>query len=254
MAKGNIIKNLLIKQVVIQVPEQRECLNQLALETSAHKKFSLPVVVSILMTVVPLVTTSLITAWAINNENVLRALPFEWWLGITFVLTLASSAALTPPTFLALVYGYFLGWSSLPMLFGLNLGAIAIIYVSAHFLHAESVRSYLIQIYPQVGNLLRKFYRNEMRLIFFAKLSPVLPFAITNLFFAMAGARFKQVLAGGTLGMIPRTVLAVWAGKEAQDMRYLLEHPNEGLATKIVLITLIVVSTIGIGYFFRGKE
>jgi len=223
-------------------------------ETSSPKKLSLPVIVSILLTVVPLVTTSIITAWAVSHESQLRSWPFEWWVIATLILTLASSVALTPPTFLALVYGYFLGWTALPLLFGLNLGAIAIIYASANFLHASSIRSYLVQVYPQVNTLLRRFYQNELRLIFFAKLSPVLPFAITNLFFAMAGARFKQVLAGGTLGMIPRTVLAVWAGREARDIRYLLEHPNEGLATKIILILLIAVSTIGIGYFFKDKK
>ncbi|KQS32702.1 hypothetical protein ASG33_00865 [Dyadobacter sp. Leaf189] len=206
------------------------------------------------MTIVPLLTTSLLTAWAINNEQFLRAMPLGWWIGITLILTIASSVALTPPTFLALVYGYFLGWKSIPMLFGMNLGAIALIYVSANYLHATSLRKHLMQIYPQVGSLLSRFYKNELRLIFFAKLSPVLPFAITNLFFAMAGARFKQVLAGGTLGMIPRTVLAVWAGREAQDIRYLLEHPNEGLATKVVLVLLIIVSTIGVGYFFRERK
>lgn len=211
-------------------------------------------VISVLMTIVPLLTTSLLTAWAINNEQFLRAMPLGWWIGITLILTIASSVALTPPTFLALVYGYFLGWKSIPMLFGMNLGAIALIYVSANYLHATSLRKHLMQIYPQVGSLLSRFYKNELRLIFFAKLSPVLPFAITNLFFAMAGARFKQVLAGGTLGMIPRTVLAVWAGREAQDIRYLLEHPNEGLATKVVLVLLIIVSTIGVGYFFRERK
>jgi uncharacterized membrane protein YdjX (TVP38/TMEM64 family) len=224
------------------------------LEKSAPKRFSLPVVISVLMTVVPLLTTSLLTAWAINHEKMLREMPFEWWLGITLTLTIASSLALTPPTFVALVYGYFLGWSSIPMLFGMNLGAIALIYISARYLHATSIREHLTRVYPQVGTMLGRFYKNELRLIFFAKLSPVLPFAITNLFFAMAGARFKQVLAGGTLGMIPRTVLAVWAGKEAQDIRYLLEHPNEGLATKIILIVLIIVSTVGIGYFFKEKK
>ncbi|WP_439554966.1 TVP38/TMEM64 family protein [Dyadobacter sp.] len=224
------------------------------MKKSTPKKFSLPVVISVLMTVIPLLTTSLLTAWAINNEQFLRAMPLGWWIGITLILTIASSVALTPPTFLALVYGYFLGWKSIPMLFGMNLGAIALIYVSANYLHATSLRKHLMQIYPQVGNLLSRFYKNELRLIFFAKLSPVLPFAITNLFFAMAGARFKQVLAGGTLGMIPRTVLAVWAGREAQDIRYLLEHPNEGLATKVVLILLIIVSTIGVGYFFRERK
>lgn len=224
------------------------------METSSPKKLSLPVVVSILLTVVPLVTTSIATAWAISYETELRNWPFEWWIVATLILTLASSVALTPPTFLALVYGYFLGWTAVPLLFGLNLGAIAIIYASANLLHASSIRSYLVQVYPQVNSLLRRFQQNELRLIFFAKLSPVLPFAITNLFFAMAGARFKQVIAGGTLGMIPRTLLAVWAGREARDIRYLLEHPNEGLATKIVLILLIIVSTVGIGYFFKDKK
>ncbi|WP_229206875.1 TVP38/TMEM64 family protein [Dyadobacter crusticola] len=224
------------------------------MEKSTPKKFSLPVVISVLMTVVPLLTTSILTAWAISNEQFLRTMPLGWWVGVTLMLTIASSLALTPPTFLALVYGYFLGWISLLMLFGMNLGAIALIYVSANYLHATSLRKHLMQVYPQVGSLLSRFHKNELRLIFFAKLSPVLPFAITNLFFAMAGARFKQVLAGGTLGMIPRTVLAVWAGREAQDIRYLLEHPNEGLATKVVLILLIIVSTIGVGYFFRERK
>lgn len=224
------------------------------MENSAPKRFSLPVIASIVLTIVPLVTTSVLTALAVTHENLFRSWSVETWIIATLILTLASSLALTPPTFLALVFGYFLGWIALPMLFALNLGAIAMIYFLAGFLHATSVRAYLVQAYPQVGALLRRFQEHELRLIFFAKLSPVLPFAITNLFFAMAGARFRQVLAGGTLGMIPRTVLAVWAGREAQDIRYLLEHPNEGLATKIILIVLIVVSTVGIGYLFKDKK
>jgi len=224
------------------------------LESSSAKKFSLPVIISILMIIVPLVTTSLATAWAINHESLLRSWPFQNWIIVTLILTLASSVALTPPTFLALVYGYFLGWIAIPLLFGLNFGAIAIIFIMSRFLNPESIRGYLIQVYPKVTSLLNRFYQNELRLIFFAKLSPILPFAVANLFFAMAGARFKQILAGGTLGMIPRTILAVWAGKEAQDITYLLAHPNEGLWTKVVLITLIVISTIGIGYFFRDKK
>lgn len=224
------------------------------METSSRKKFSLPVIISILLAVVPLLTTSLATAWAVNHESMLRSWPIEWWIGVTAVLTLASSLALTPPTFLALVYGYFIGWTSLPMLFGLNLGAIAIIYGLASFMQASMIRTYMIQVYPQTAKLLNRFHQNELRLIFFAKLSPVLPFAITNLFFAMAGARFRQVLIGGTLGMVPRTILAVWAGREAQNIRYLLEHPNEGLFTKIILLLLIVISTLGIGYFFKDKN
>ena len=221
---------------------------------SSAGKLSLPFIISVLLTIIPLVTTSLITAWAISNESLLRSWPLQSWVIVTIILTFASSVALTPPTFLALVYGYFLGWIAIPLLFGLNLGAIAIIFGMSRFLQPESVRNYLIQIYPQITSLLNRFHQNELRLIFFAKLSPILPFAVANLFFAMAGARFKQILTGGTLGMIPRTILAVWAGKEAQDIAYLLKHPNEGLWTKVFILVLIIISTLGMGYFFKDKK
>lgn len=218
------------------------------------KKISLPVIVSVLLTLIPLVTTSIATAWAVSNEPLLRSWPVEHWILVTVGLTIASAIALTPPTFLALVFGYFLGWLALPLLFGLNVGAIAIVFGMSRFLQPDVVRHHLIRIYPKVSGLLKKFHQNELRLIFFTKLSPVLPFAVTNLFFAMAGARFRQVLAGGTLGMIPRTILAVWAGKEAQNIAYLLDHPNEGLWTKVIIILLIIISSVGIGYFFRDKK
>jgi uncharacterized membrane protein YdjX (TVP38/TMEM64 family) len=218
------------------------------------KKLPLPLVVSVLLTVVPLVTTSLLTASAIAHEEVLREWTYGTWMLVTLGLTFTSAIALTPPTFLALVFGYFLGWYAVPYLFILNLGAIGFLYILADFFQAESIRVYLVQIYPQVESLIKKFRANQFRLIFFAKLSPVLPFTITNLFFNVVGAKLPQVLAGGTLGMIPRTVLAVWAGREAQEIRYLLEHPNEGLGTKILLLSLIVISSVGIGYLFKDKE
>jgi len=224
------------------------------LKNLVSSKLSVPVFISVLLTILPLLTTSLLTAWAIGHESLLQSWTIGWWLLVTFTLTISSAIALTPPTFLAMVYGYFLGWVALPLLFGLNLAAITLIYFISRFLHAETVRVYLTDIYPKVEPLLKRFHNNELRLIFFTKLSPVLPFAATNLFFAVAGAKLRQVLTGGTLGMIPRTILAVWAGKEAQNISYLLAHPNDGLLPKIVLILLIVASTIGIGYFFRDKS
>jgi uncharacterized membrane protein YdjX (TVP38/TMEM64 family) len=226
----------------------------LFLKKPVSSKLPVPVLVGVLLTILPLMTTSLLTAWAISHEEWLRTWSLSIWLLITAGLVFSSSLAFTPPTFLALVYGYFLGWTSLPLLFGLNLGAIALIFWISRFFRTEQLRNYLIEIYPKVRWMLTRFHRDEMQLIFFTKLSPVLPFAVTNLFFAVAGARLKQVLTGGALGMIPRTILAVWAGREAQDIRYLLEHPNEGLGSKIVIILLIIASTIGIGYFFKDKN
>ncbi len=223
--------------------------------TSSKKKgIPTPIIVSILMTIIPLLATSLLTAWAISNEDYLTTWSTTIWVLVTLLLTITSAIAITPPTFLALVFGYFLGFTAVPYLIILNLGAIGLVYSFAHFFDAGTTLPYLLKTFPKANTLLNRFHKNQLRLIFFAKLSPVLPFAVTNLFFAIAGAKFKQVLLGGTLGMIPRTVLAVWVGSEARDIQYLLENPNEDLATKVLMLTLILLSTFGIGYFLKEKK
>jgi uncharacterized membrane protein YdjX (TVP38/TMEM64 family) len=220
----------------------------------SSSKLSFPVLVGILLATIPMLTTSFLTAWAISYEDLLRSWPFYWWIWLTLGLTLTSAIALTPPTFLALVFGYFLSWSGLPLMILLNIGAISLVYFLANFFQPAPIRRHLVEVYPVMNKLIRRFQENQLRLIFFAKLSPVLPFAVTNIFFVVVGARLKQVLLGGTSGMIPRTILAIWAGSEARDIRYLLDHPNEGLFNKIVILVLIVGSTVGIGYFFKDPD
>jgi uncharacterized membrane protein YdjX (TVP38/TMEM64 family) len=224
------------------------------LPNALFRKYPFPLVFSTILAVLPLLTSSLLTAWAIGYESEWAAMPLSRWVGVTLLLTFASAFALTPPTFLALVYGYFLGWVGLPLLFLLNLGAIAIVYALAKKLIPPTFLPHLQEAYPTSTKLLLRFHENPIRLIFFTKLSPALPFAVTNLLFTLLGARLSQMLLGGVLGMIPRTALAVWAGYKAKEIRTLLENPNEGAATQILIFLLIAFSTLGIGWFFKGKK
>lgn len=201
----------------------------------------------------PLLTSSLLTAWAIGYEDYWAALSVTEWTLITLALAFAAAFALVPPTFLALVYGYFLGWIGLPLLLLLNFGAIGIVFFMGEKLIPVSFLPQIQAAYPAAAKLLLRFHEDPVRLIFFAKLSPALPFAITNLVFTLAGARLSQMLIGGALGMIPRTVLALWIGTQAKEIRYLLEHPNEGLGTKLLILVLVVLSTVGILWFFKKK-
>ena len=106
----------------------------------------------------------------------------------------------------------------------------------------------------QMSNILGNIRKEELKFIFFTKLSPVLPFALTNFVFALSGAKLKNILLGGFLGMIPRTLLAVWTGSQAKEIRKLLENPNEGSLQKILIIILLVVSVGGIIYSILPKK
>lgn len=208
---------------------------------------------STVLAIMPLLTSSILTAWAVGYESHWTALSLSSWLLITLGLALTSALALTPPTFLALVYGYFLGWIGLPLLFLLNLGAIGMVYSLGKRLVSPTFLEQLQEAYPTAGKILLRFHEDPIRLIFFTKLSPALPFAVTNLLFTLAGARLPQMLLGGALGMIPRTILALWIGTQAREIKYLLENPNEGLGTQILIVGLVLLSTLGIGWFFKKK-
>ncbi len=99
--------------------------------------------------------------------------------------------------------------------------------------------------------VLSRFHQDQWPLIFFTKLSPVLPFALTNLVFSLAGASLKNMLLGGFLGMIPRTLVAVYAGIQAKAIRQALTNPNPDVSSQVIVLGLMILSVVGISWVGR---
>lgn len=214
---------------------------------------SWPALLATLLTLLPVVTSSILGAWAIQHESLLASWSSPQWLIATIVLALASAVALSPPTLIAVLFGYFLNWLAFPYLLVLNLTAISLVYIVVKSIDNGTLIEQLQKAYPSVSTLVHRFRQNQFRLIFFMKLSPLFPFAVTNLIFVLSRARFATILIAGMAGMIPRTLLAIWIGIEAKELRLLIENPNEKLEAKVVLFILLLVSTLGTGYFFRNQ-
>lgn len=213
-------------------------------------RLTIPAFLSVLLSIAPLLTSSFVTYEVLVNEPVLADFSAWQWAAVTLICVFTSAFALTPPTFLALVFGYFLGWHALFPLFALNMAAILLVNVGVRWFDQDRLRDRL-EHNPRVRQVLARIRQEELKVIFFTKISPVLPFAVTNLVFALSGARLRNVLLGGFLGMVPRTALAVWAGSQARVLRTLLENPNGANWTQWVLISLIVVSAIGLWRVLR---
>ena len=216
-------------------------------------KYSFPLISSIFLTIVPLLFSSVLTVAVITHEK--QVITFTWqnWLIITLVCCLTSTFAFTPPTVLALVFGYFLGWNALLPIFALNMGAIFLVNIITKRFNQGALLSYFADN-QKITAILKNIRKQELKFIFFTKLSPVLPFALTNFVFALSGAKLKNILLGGFLGMVPRTALAVWTGSQAKEIRQLLENPNEGNLQKILIILLIIISVGGILYFVLPRK
>ena len=202
-------------------------------------------------TVLPLLSSSFLTYLLYQHQESLGALSMGQWILFSFVLAVLCGIALIPPTFLAIVMGYFLGWTGLPLLILINMLAIVLIYGLSRWLNLSRIENWLRND-PKRSAVLNRIKKEELKIIFFTKLSPLFPFAVTNLIFAASGAAFRNIVLGGFLGMIPRTVLAVYAGTQARGLQELMENP-EGSSLSQWLISGLVLASLA-GLFFVLKK
>lgn len=202
-------------------------------------------------TLLPLLSSSYLTYLLYQHQDSLGTLGMGQWVLFSFILAVLCGIALIPPTFLAIVMGYFLGWPALPLLILINMLAIVLIYGLSRWLNLSWMENWLRND-PKRSAVLDRIREEELKIIFFTKLSPLFPFAVTNLIFAASGAAFRNIVLGGFLGMIPRTILAVYAGTQARGLQELMENP-EGSSLSRWLISGLVLASLA-GLFFVLKK
>ena len=69
-----------------------------------------------------------------------------------------------------------------------------------------------------------------------------------NFVLAAMKVSLKNFLIAGFLGMLPRTILFIWVGKKANDLRQILNDPSSDNQVKILIAVMLVVSIVGLFY------
>jgi len=169
---------------------------------------------------------------------------------MAFILCLAF--AITHTTFIALVSGYFLGFYSLSYISFSYLIASLIGYYAAKLLDRGRFFN-TIASFKGVDKIANNLKKNEAKVIFFARLSPVLPFAMTNALLSFLKADLSKFLFAGFLGMLPRTLFFIWIGSKAAYIRQAIEHPQENNIEKIIFAALLIASIGGIYYYISNS-
>jgi uncharacterized membrane protein YdjX (TVP38/TMEM64 family) len=214
------------------------------------KRNTFTILYTFFLGLMPLLASSSISYWVITHEPDIQFFTFQNW-AITFLLACFTMAfALTPTTFVALLSGYFLGWRAfLPL---------AVSYWVASYIGYKIAQKIdggrflkILSKKPKVRQILENLQKDEFKIILLARLSPVLPFAVTNVLFSFSGTKLRNFLTAGFLGMLPRTILSIWVGTQAQEIRRLIEHPSEGNISQFLVLGLVFASVLGLGYFVK---
>lgn len=156
---------------------------------------------------------------------------------LTFGIALLLGLAFLPTTLTALAIGYFFGWVGFPSLFIGYLLANVIGYSLGKILNTDFL-PLLSDQKPELKVEIENRIKHPERLVFFIRISPVIPFAISNFLFASLKIDLKKVLLYGIPGMLPRTLIAFGTGLLASsftDAQKAMNDPFQWIILAILL-------------------
>jgi uncharacterized membrane protein YdjX (TVP38/TMEM64 family) len=147
--------------------------------------------------------------------------------------------ALLPTTLTALATGFFFGWIGFPGLFLGYLFANVIGYMLGKALNTNFL-GLLYQRKPEIKHEIDSRIKRPQSLIFFIRISPIIPFAISNFLFASLKIDLKKVLLFGIPGMLPRTLIAFSTGLMAGSFLDAKKSMNDPIQWGILTILFLV--------------
>lgn len=156
----------------------------------------------------------------------------------TLLAALLMGLAILPTTLTALASGFFMGWTGLPFL----ILAYSIASVIGYFLGKRSNTGLLEILFaknPSLKSELESRKEKEGSLVFFVRISPIIPFAISSFIFASMQISLHKVLLYGIPGMLPRTLISFGTGVLASSFLLAQKSMSSPLQWGIGAILLI---------------
>ncbi|GAB3828062.1 TVP38/TMEM64 family protein [Pontibacter rugosus] len=203
----------------------------------------------LLLVVVPVVVSSTIAVVLYNYQGFLQDLSVWEMLLYFAVISVTMALALTPTTFVALVSGFYLGWSGFAGIV-LSYGIAAMIgYSLAQLIDHGKMMSFLNR-FDKARALMQELRSESWSLIFLTRISPVLPFALMNFVLSLLQINRRKFLLASIVGMLPRTLFFYWVGSQARDVIQVIQNPESGKGGQILLISLIIISIGGLYFLF----
>ncbi len=199
-----------------------------------------------LLSITSIFGSTLVTTLVITWQSVLYSLSISDWVWLFAASTLTMALALTPSTLIALISGYFLGWSAFFFII-ISYPASSVI---GYTVGKKLDRGKLMSTLPhesKIHLILNELqHHHQWPLVILTRISPILPFSLMNLVLPAIGVRLHIFLIASFVGMIPRTLFALWIGMQARDLVTVLTTPTQGNLSVILMLVISVFSVGGL--------
>lgn len=174
-----------------------------------------------------------------------------WFWVIAFALAIPLlSLGILSSTLLALMGGYFLGWESLYYYLPCYIASSYIGYqIIAVIDQGKTIQ--LVQHSQRLKKTLSFLELYPFTSVLFLRLSPVISFGQLTALCSFIRLNIFKYLIASTVGMIPRTILAVWCGLYIKKQHDSLTDYHFPASYTPLLIALFILSLAGILYTLK---
>ncbi len=188
--------------------------------------------------------------FVLNSLSDMGWYPAEHLLLFYGVATLLMAFGLSTTTFISIISGFLFGWTgTLWVVVSYSLAALISRFFMVWLNHAATGR--LTFSNPKAARLFAALEGKPFLLLLFCRLSPVLPFAMTNM--ALGRMKFTiPVFVFGTLaGMLPRSLIFIYTGSQAQSLNQAMQRGGGHWTDMALPILFVVISLVGISLLVK---
>jgi uncharacterized membrane protein YdjX (TVP38/TMEM64 family) len=208
--------------------------------------------VAVLTTVMPIFGSMLLLTVIYQIAPWLQANKEIGILVFVLFMTLFSGLALMAINVLGIVSGFAFAFQLglLAQIFGIVGASTVMFLLSNRFASGNLLTT--IERKPKIKAihkaLIKENFIKTFLIITLLRLSPAMPFAVTNFAIAAAGVSFKTFILGTLIGMTPRAVAVVFVGSSLSELDF--SSPQD-YWTLILGIVATILAVLIIGFFSK---
>ena len=197
----------------------------------------------------PTLCGGFIAGYALMHQEWLKSFSTAEILSINLLFSLVLAIGWIPTTFFSLLSGYLWGWECVPFVCMSYTMASLFGYYGSTGLDNGQLIQLLNEKFP-VQQIVERLKKSSFWLTVFCRLSPVFPFAVMNAVFAIVKYPIGVFVGGGLVGMLPRTLFAIYLGQRLSHVSSVQQLKSDYNIWASIL--LVIASFIGIGWI--GKK
>lgn len=174
---------------------------------------------------------------------------------IYLICSLFMSFSLVVNTLIIVVGAYYLKFYSLIYLSPAYMLACAIGYGVGKIMPKEAVLK-LIEEVPELKTIAENMQNSQVSTVGLTKMSPILPFVVTNALFGILNFNFRKFMIGSFLGKWPRVLLFTFIGTTISSFKE-LSSKSYGKEWWVWAIGIVIFAISIAGLYFtvvKGKD